>query len=74
MKKIKSSVTFKDIGEHVAYIQVFWNGVLVYDDIEGEATPEELENFKLKYNEKTIYEIHMKVEGFHHFILEVKGE
>lgn len=74
MKKNKSELTFKEFAENLGYIKVIWNGKVVYDDEFGDGTLEELENFKLKYNNKIIYSGIFIVEDFHHIILDIKGE
>ena len=74
MKKYKSALTFKEFTENLGYIKVIWNGKVVYDDEFGDGTIEDLENFKLKYDNKIIYSGKFMIEDFHHTILDIKGE
>lgn len=69
-----SDLTFKDLTQNHSYLQVFWNGELVYDDTKDDSCVEDLYAFKGKYDNKKVFEIHTKVVEFHHCILSVDGE
>lgn len=74
-EKIKQSeLTFKDLTENLAYIKVYWNDKLVYNDEEGEATTEEFHTFQERYNDKIVYEMNIRIVEWHHCVLEVIGE
>lgn len=69
-----SSLTFKEVTEGLAYVQVWWNGKKVFDDYDDGATLAELHQFEEKYNEKKVYSMYVEVVEFHHCIIEVEGE
>lgn len=66
---MNSEFTFKDIAEHLGYEKVTWNGKVIYDE-----DRDDLYEFQRKYNNKTVYEVNIKIIHFHHSILDVKGE
>ena len=73
-KKPKSCITFGELARNMIYVKVIWNGEVVYDDEEGEASIEDLDKFIKRYEGKTVYKGTFEVTGFHHFILSVEGD
>lgn len=69
-----SSLTFKEMAEELAYVQVWWNGKKVFDDYNDDVSLEDLHEFEDKYNEKIVYSMYVEVVEFHHCIIEVEGE
>lgn len=75
MNKNDSKLTFKEVTENLAYVQVWWNGRKVYDDYTGKgATLEDLHRFEEKYNDKLVYTMFIRIVDFHHCILIVEGQ
>ena len=69
-----SSLTFNELYDDFGYVQVWWNGIKVYDDYDDESTLEDLNQFKEKYGDKKVYSTYIEIVEFHHCILEVEGE
>lgn len=73
MKRIYSNLTFKELTKDLAFIKVFWNNKLVYDDTDWLPLIS-LDDLMDKYGDKVVYKIKLKVVEFHHCIIWIKGE
>lgn len=69
-----SELTFKEVAENLAYVQVWWNGKKVYDDYDDESDLETLKAFEAEYNNKIVHSMYIEIVEFHHCIIEVEGE
>jgi len=65
-----SSLTFNNIAEFLPFIEVVWNGKVVYRD----GSTKELDEFYYEYGDRIVYEISMRVVDVHHLIIYVTGE
>lgn len=65
-----SSLTFNNIAEFLPFIEVVWNGKVVYRD----GSNKELDEFYYEYGDRIVYEISMRVVDVHHLIIYVTGE
>lgn len=70
-----SELTFGEISKDLLYVQVWWNGIKVYDDYDSDdSTLEDLNKFEEKYNDMIVYSYYVEIVDFHHCILEVEGQ
>lgn len=88
--RVYSELTFGELASNLAFITVYWNGHIIYDDpilsqetIESEYTDEYrkthfgisgLNYIKEHYGNKKVYQMTITVAQFHHCILSVIGE
>jgi len=88
--KCSSELTFNELTKELAFIQVYWNGNLIYDDpiLSNETLEKEydkkyrdthlgvdgLNYIKNKYGNKKVYQMNITVTEFHHCILCIIGE
>ena len=88
--ELTSDLTFNDLTKDLAYIQVYWNGHLIYDDpildndtLEKEFTKKYrdthfgvsgLKYIQRNYGHRKVYQMNIIVTEFHHCILSITGE
>lgn len=88
--ELKSELTFNELTKDLAYIQVYWNGHLIYDDpildqdtLEKEFTKKYrdthfglsgLKYIKRNYGHRKVYQMNVTITEFHHCILSIIGE
>lgn len=74
MKRKQSELTFKELTENLGYLKITYNGQTIYDDYDGEESCESLKRMQEEYNNKIVYSMKLQVVGWHHCILDIKGE
>lgn len=68
--KRKSSLTCKQLIDHLGFIRVYWNGRLVYDDM-GDETPN-LDAFYRDYGDRYVSSMQLFVVEDHHVVLKIE--
>ena len=74
MKRKQSELTFGELTENLAWIKIIYNGEVIYDDYDGEETVESARKIEETYANKIVYRMDVRIIGWHHCVLTIRGE
>ena len=70
-----SEFTFSDFMKgDFSFVKVTWNGLLLYDDIDGDMTLDDFDSVYDILEDKIFYEVKVTIVDFHHCTLDFIGE